>query len=62
LKFSSGLEGSFEAHAGHEYRAEYGHGSRGAEACFVVDAQAPVALQAAEGLLDRSTFQRRGST
>ena len=52
LKFPSGLEHAFEAHAGHEHRGEQGHGSRGVEARLVVDAQAPVALQAAEGLLN----------
>src|SRR5215213_10852844 len=50
-EFPSGLEHAFEAHAGHEHRGEQGHGSRGAEARLVVDAQAPEALQAAEGLL-----------
>ena len=52
LKFPSGLEHAFEAHADHERRGEQGHGSRGGEAPLVVDAQAPIALQAAERLLD----------
>src|SRR5437868_5973298 len=48
----SGLEHALEAHAGHERRGEHGHVPRGLVAHLVVDAQAAVALQAAERLLD----------
>src|SRR4051812_21774863 len=51
LKLSR-LEHALEAHAGHEQRGEHGHVPRGVGARLVVDPQAAVALQAAEGLLD----------
>src|ERR1700750_1077091 len=51
LKLSR-LEHALEAHAGHEQRGEHGHVPRGVGARLVVDAQATVALQATEGLLD----------
>src|SRR3954454_7380304 len=49
LKLSR-LEHALEAHAGHEQRGEHGHVPRGVGARLVVDPQAAVALQAAEGL------------
>src|SRR4051794_8696672 len=51
LKLSR-LEHALEAHAGHEQRGEHAHVPRGVGARLVVDPQAAVALQAAEGLLD----------
>src|SRR3954462_7790029 len=51
LKLSR-LEHALEAHAGHEQRGEHGHVPRGVGARLVVDPQAAVALQAAEGLRD----------
>src|SRR3954449_12067108 len=48
----SGLEHALEAHAGHEQRGEDGHVPRGVGARLVVDAQAAVALQTTERLLD----------
>src|SRR4051794_5263633 len=51
LKLSR-LEHALEAHAGHEQRGEHGHVPRGLVAHLVVDAQAAVALQATERLLD----------
>src|SRR5207253_4199436 len=48
----SGSEHAVEAHAGHEQRGEDGRVPRGLVAHLVVDAQAAVALQAAERLLD----------
>src|SRR3954463_9469706 len=48
----SRLEHALEAHAGHEQRGEHGHVPRGLVAHLVVDAQAAVALQATERLLD----------
>src|SRR4051794_9294384 len=48
----SGLEHALETHAGHEQRGEHGHVPRGLVAHLVVDAQAAVALQATERLLD----------
>src|SRR5436305_12848088 len=46
------MEHALEAHAGHEQRGEHGHVPRGLVAHLVVDAQAAVALQATERLLD----------
>src|SRR3954453_6835914 len=54
LKLSR-LEHALEAHAGHEQRGEHGHVPRGLVAHLVVDAQAAVALQATERLLDLPT-------
>src|SRR3954452_10896596 len=51
LKLSR-LEHALEAHAGHEQGGEHGHVPRGLVAHLVVDAQATVALQATERLLD----------
>src|SRR5689334_9976178 len=48
----SGSEHALEAHAGHEQGGEDGHVPRGLVAHLVVDAQAAVALQATERLLD----------
>src|SRR5918997_777598 len=51
LKLSR-LKQALEAHAGHEQRGENGHVPRAGGARLVVDAQAAVALQATERLLD----------
>src|SRR3712207_5864244 len=52
LPEASGPEGALQAHADHEHRGEERHLARGVEAGLVVDPRGPVALQAAEGLLD----------
>jgi hypothetical protein len=41
-----------EACTGHEQGGEQGHGPRHCGAALVIDQQAPVALETAEGLLD----------
>src|SRR4051794_38506803 len=48
---NSGCDLPLETSAGHEERRQQGHGAGHLSAAFVIDQQAPVALQTAKGLL-----------
>src|SRR3954447_20566203 len=52
---NSGCDLPLETSAGHEERRQQGHGAGHLSAAFVIDQQAPVALQTAKGLLDLPT-------
>src|SRR3954463_12664525 len=52
---NSGCDLPLETSADHEERRQQGHGAGHLSAAFVIDQQAPVALQTAKGLLDLPT-------
>src|SRR3954452_21756872 len=52
---NSGCDLPLETSAGHEERRQQGHGAGHLSAAFVIDQQAPVALQTAKGMLGLPT-------